>query len=84
MNSAVAGGLAEEGGEMVYLSLGAEITGAVFDSRGAGQPISAGHLCIRPGGLTCACGRHGCLNSYCSAGRLERLENCLRRQDPDF
>lgn len=85
LNSAVAGGLAEEGREIVYLSLGAEVTGAVFDG-GTGRPVAAGHLCIHPGGVTCSCGRRGCLQVYCAAGRLVQrtragLEDFFRRVD---
>jgi len=84
MNSAVAGGLAEEGGEMVYLSLGAEVSAAVLDAGGNGSPLAAGHLCIHPGGVTCSCGRRGCLQVYCAAGRLVQrtragLEDFFRR-----
>lgn len=32
-----------------------------------------GHMAIRPDGLTCYCGKKGCLDAYCSASRLADL-----------
>ncbi len=61
--------------------------GLVLDGRlwrgahgGAGE---IGHVCVSPGGETCACGRRGCVEAYASAGGLTRrahaalAEGCL-------
>ncbi|MCM1165769.1 MAG: ROK family transcriptional regulator, partial [Ruminococcus sp.] len=60
---------------IAYLSLEQGIGGAVF---GNGMPYYGdnhrsgefGHICVEPGGLPCSCGRHGCLEAYCSSKRF--------------
>ena len=61
---------------MAYLSLENGVGGAVLmdgelyggdNSRGG----EFGHICVEPGGLPCSCGKHGCLEAYCSALRIE-------------
>lgn len=60
---------------VAYLSLEHGIGGAVF---GNGAPYYGdnhrsgefGHICVEPGGLRCSCGRQGCLEAYCSVGRI--------------
>jgi len=60
---------------MAYLSLENGVGGAVLtngggyagDNRRSGE---FGHMCVEPGGLRCKCGRRGCLEAYCSAGRI--------------
>lgn len=60
---------------IAYLSLEQGIGGAVF---GNGTPYYGdnhrsgefGHICVEPGGLPCSCGRHGCLEAYCSSKRI--------------
>ena len=62
---------------MAYLSLEDGVGGAVLMG---GLPYSGdhvrsgefGHICVEPGGLPCSCGRHGCLEAYCSARRVEQ------------
>lgn len=62
---------------MAYLSLEDGVGGAVLIGR---QPYEGehvrsgefGHICVEPGGLLCSCGKQGCLEAYCSAGRIER------------
>ena len=79
-NDANAGGFAEwwdQPGQssMAYLSLGRGIGGAILVN---GIPYEGenrrsaefGHVCIRPGGKTCSCGRKGCLEAYCSTAIL--------------
>ena len=79
-NDANAGGFAELWGrekesELAYLSLSKGIGGALLinglpclgDHARAGE---FGHMCIHPGGRPCSCGRHGCLEAYCSSSRL--------------
>jgi len=63
--------------DMAYLLLETGIGGAVLvnggehhgDNHRSGE---FGHMCVEPGGLTCRCGRRGCLEAYCSAGRIYR------------
>lgn len=60
---------------MAYLSLEDGVGGAVMaagavypgDNRRSGE---FGHMCVEPGGLPCKCGKRGCLEAYCSAGRI--------------
>ena len=62
---------------MAYLSLEDGIGGAVLMG---GAPYDGdhmrsgefGHICVEPGGLPCNCGKHGCLEAYCSARRVEQ------------
>lgn len=79
-NDANSGGFAEwwnhaGEGNMVYLSLSHGVGGAIMID-GTLYPGSHhrsaefGHICIRPGGRTCNCGKQGCLESCCSAARL--------------
>lgn len=61
----------------VYLLLENGIGGAIIIN---GKPwlgdthksAEFGHMCIHPGGLTCNCGKKGCLEAYCSAFRFTR------------
>ena len=82
---------------MAYLSLEYGIGGAVLidgipyhgNSAKSGE---FGHICVEPGGLRCSCGRQGCLEAYCSAGRIEAglgvgLEEFFRgveRRQPEY
>ena len=62
---------------LAYFSLENGVGGAVL-TRGTpylgdnGHTGEFGHLCVEPGGLPCNCGKHGCLEAYCSAKRIER------------
>ena len=61
----------------VYLLLENGIGGAIIID---GKPwlgdshksAEFGHMCIHPGGLTCNCGKKGCLEAYCGAFRFTR------------
>ena len=91
-NDANAGGFAEWWNRtsltsMAYLSLGRGVGGAILMN---GVPYSGarqrsgefGHMCIHPEGLTCSCGRRGCLEAYCSTARLSPdLDEFFRRLD---
>lgn len=65
-------------GDMAYLSLENGVGGAILFG---GRPYSGdnrrsaefGHMCVEPGGLTCTCGRQGCLESYCSPRRIQSV-----------
>lgn len=75
LSSAHAAGLAEScgrEGDMVYLSLGETVGGAILRDGGLyrGEHLRAGefgHMTLVPGGLRCRCGKEGCLDAYCSA-----------------
>lgn len=76
---AYAEGFEEEGPEhFFYLSLSNTVGGAVY-SRGhlvQGEEYrcgEVGHMTVVPDGLPCYCGKAGCLDAYCCAGRLADL-----------
>ena len=55
-----------------------------------GRSAEFGHICVESGGLACACGRHGCLEAYCSMLRIsEKLSVTaatffqVLREEPD-
>lgn len=64
-----------KGESLAYLSLERGVGGAIIIE---GKPFEGplgtsgefGHICIEPGGKTCACGRSGCLEAYCSSNVL--------------
>ena len=79
LNADNAAGLAEawggSAGDMVYLSLGDTVGGAILRDGALclGSHLRAGefgHATLVPGGLRCYCGKEGCLDAYCSAKRL--------------
>ena len=61
-----------------YLSLSNTVGGAIYDQ---GKLVygsefrcgEVGHMTIAPDGLECYCGKNGCLDSYCTAKRLDQL-----------
>ncbi|MCG8420431.1 MAG: ROK family protein [Proteobacteria bacterium] len=62
---------------LAMLVLGTGVGGGiVIDGRifhGAGSMAGTfGHLCVKPGGRTCACGARGCLEAYASAWAMRR------------
>lgn len=61
---------------MAYLSLENGVGGAVLMEGQLYEGENAhsgefGHICVEPGGLRCTCGKHGCLEPYCSPRRIE-------------
>ena len=66
---------------LVYLSLEQGVGGAILIN---GDPFAGthgrsgefGHICVEAGGRTCACGKRGCLEAYCSAARLSTDMGC--------
>ncbi len=92
LNDAGAAGLAEAyggsdgGGNMVYLSLGDAVDGAILRDGELcmGSRLRAGafgHMTLVPGGARCYCGKEGCLDAYCSA---KRLSDCSGGTLPAF
>ncbi|MFD0692026.1 ROK family protein [Actinomadura fibrosa] len=84
-----AGGLAEAvlgagrgAGDFLFVAIGTGIAAALIVG-GAPYPGAAGwsgelgHITVRPGGVPCACGNRGCLETYASAAALAR-----RASDP--
>lgn len=79
-NDGTSGGFAEwfmqtGSRDIAFLSLEDGVGGAVLingaqylgsDNRSG----EFGHMCVEPGGLKCSCGKHGCLEAYCTAARL--------------
>lgn len=80
--------------DAVYLSLGRHLGGAVIAggelrSGRSGRTGTFEHMTLVEGGAQCYCGKHGCMECYCSAGALleagETLEeffSALRRNSP--
>ena len=64
-------------GNMAYVSLEGGVGGSVLIGgapyHGSNQhSCEFGHMCIVPGGLKCSCGKHGCLEAYCSPDRVSK------------
>ena len=80
-NDASASGFAEcfvrgKSESLAYFSLeygigGAVLMGGVPYAGDNSQSGEFGHMCLEPGGLPCSCGKHGCMESYCSVRRIE-------------
>jgi glucokinase len=78
-----AAGLAEaDGGDLLYVSVGTGIGGAVV---AAGQLMlgarslagEIGHVPVWPDGEPCACGQRGCLETYASAAAVARRHGAV-------
>lgn len=68
--------------DVVFVALGTGVAASlVVNGRlvrgGLGQAGELGHLVVRPGGLLCACGAHGCLESVASASAIGRAYAAL-------
>ncbi len=80
LNDANAGAYAEgfgeeEAGSFFYLSLSNTVGGAVFSRNELIQGKNfrcgeVGHMTVVAAGERCYCGKRGCLDAYCAAGRL--------------
>ena len=100
-NDASCSGYAEwfvrgDGTDIAYLSLENGvggfllIGGSPYDG-GNRRSAEFGHICVQPAGLPCSCGKHGCLEAYCSVRRIREetgvsLEEFFRRvrfHDPE-
>ena len=69
---------AEEKKSFFYLSLSNTVGGALYsdDRLVYGDEFrcgEVGHMTIVPDGIPCYCGKSGCLDSYCSAKRLNEI-----------
>ena len=84
-------------GNMAYVSLECGVGGSVLIGgspyHGSNQrSCEFGHMCIVPGGLKCSCGKHGCLEAYCSPDRVSKdlgisltaFFDELERHNPEF
>lgn len=66
----------------VYLSLGRHLGGAVIaggqlQSGRTGRTGTFEHMTLMEGGAQCYCGKHGCMECYCSAGALLKEDETL-------
>ncbi len=64
-------------GNLAYISMECGIGGSVLIGgapyNGSNQrSCEFGHMCVVPGGLKCSCGKHGCLEAYCSPDRVSK------------
>ena len=82
---------------MAYVSLESGIGGSVLIGgspyHGTNQrSCEFGHMCVVPGGLPCSCGKHGCLEAYCSSDRVSKglgvsltdFFDALEHNDPEY
>ena len=79
-NDATSGGYAEwftygQQKDMAYLLLETGVGGAVLVNGDQFYGVNHrsgefGHMCVEPDGLPCRCGKHGCLEAYCSPSRI--------------
>jgi len=79
-NDAKSGGYAEwfslpAQSSIAYLSLENGVGGAVLLKGAPYEGVNSrsgefGHMTVEPNGLPCKCGKHGCLESYCTATRI--------------
>lgn len=70
-------GVARGADTVVYLTVSTGVGGGTIVNgrvhRGAaGNGGELGHIMVRPGGRLCTCGRHGCLEAYCSGTQIAR------------
>lgn len=77
---------AENTGDLIYLSLGEMVGGAILREGELyqGNHLRAGefgHATLVPGGRRCRCGKEGCLDAYCSA---KVLADCAGGSLPAF
>lgn len=76
---AYAEGFREEGnGSFFYLSLSNTVGGAIFSKNELMQGKNfrcgeVGHMTVVADGEECYCGKKGCLDAYCAAGRLSGM-----------
>ncbi len=82
---------------IIYLFVSQSVGGAIMDADGNienGENMRAGefgHLTLYPGGLSCYCGRRGCINAYCNTkqladfrdGNLETFFQSLEKNEKD-
>ena len=64
-----------ESNDLVYLSVSKNVDAAMASKQHIvygknGRYGAIGHMCLRPGGKTCSCGRQGCVQAYCSTSVL--------------
>ncbi len=80
---------------MVYLALNRNFGGVLMLDRKIyqGKELVSSvieHMCLSPDGPLCYCGRHGCVEAYCSANALQKQAGCtledffvkIRRREP--
>jgi glucokinase len=70
-------GLFRQTAELVVVAIGTGISAGIISNgkqlRGATSSAGEiGHIIVRPGGELCACGQHGCVETYASASAISR------------
>jgi glucokinase len=80
--------MGKQGAGLVYLGLGTGVGGGlIIDGRAFpgehGVAMEVGHIIVEPGGRSCGCGNHGCMEQYASASgvSISYLEATGRRED---
>ncbi|MZD08481.1 ROK family protein [Streptomyces sp. SID5785] len=68
-------GAGRDADRFLFLPLGTGIAGAIgiegrIEPGAHGAAGEIGHVIVRPGGLPCGCGQHGCLERYASASAV--------------
>ena len=80
-NDATSGGFAEwynsrERNSIAYLSLAEGVGGTILvngalHAGNVNRSGEFGHMCVEWNGRPCSCGKRGCLEAYCSSGRIK-------------
>lgn len=60
---------------LLHFSLGTGVGGGILFNNQILSDRELGHLIVQPGGLSCSCGRNGCLQAYASGRSLEHHLN---------
>jgi glucokinase len=70
-------GAARDVDRFLFIALGTGIAAAIgiegrIEPGAGGAAGEIGHIVVRPGGIACGCGQHGCLERYASASAVQK------------